>query len=48
MTALVDDFSKIAKEGGEIILSELHKKLELRTIKPIDAGGLAGGRNFNF
>lgn len=43
LSALVDEFTATASQVGQQIISELHLPREQRTIKPIDAGGIAGG-----
>jgi hypothetical protein len=43
LTALVEDFTETASEVGKTIISELHLPPDQRQVKPIDAGGIAGG-----
>ena len=40
------EFQMIAKEGSRIIISEVALPNDKKTIKSIDAGGVAGGEKF--
>ncbi len=42
---LVEEFNEIAIQAGKTIISELFLSVDDKTIKPIDAGGIAGGNN---
>lgn len=43
---VVRDFIETARMYGRIIISELHLPPELRTIRPLNVGGVLGGAKF--
>lgn len=42
----MEDFTGEAQAIANIIITELHLPVEQKTIKPVDAGGIAGGVKF--
>jgi hypothetical protein len=47
---LIDDFSRVARQGSELIIADLFVAPETRRVRPITSqvGGIAGGEKYSY